>query len=355
MTRALIAFLAIGLIGTLVWSRAIAWMPQASSGGSVVGMLILGFVASVSTCLASTGAYFLTASTRVSGNRAIHLMHLGRFLAFMAGGALLGALGAALPESPWIYGAFGMLLGIGFLGIGLQLLDLAPAKGAFGWLPGGASRRVEAFMGRVESRSPWVIGAISFILPCGFTQTAQAFALGSGSAWTGAVLLGAFAVGTAPVLYTITRVGGTATGERPWMRLATGAVLAWTGLTQLDGGLTVLGSPITLAGMGRQIVASVGTTMIPTVQAQEQLISMRVIYGTFSPNRFVVRRNVPVRWQIEGVDVTGCANTLVSPRLGIQQSLIKGANEIVFTPKDAGDVPFSCAMGMIRGSFTVVD
>jgi plastocyanin domain-containing protein len=127
-------------------------------------------------------------------------------------------------------------------------------------------------------------------------------------------------------------------------------------LGQIDGALTVFGSRVTLAGFGQQLVASLTqATTIPAAQAQEQVVQMTVAYGAYSPSRFVLRKNVPVRWEINGVDVGGCADTITAPSIGITRRLQSGLNLIQFTPNRSGTIPFSCGMGMIRGSFTVVD
>ena len=47
------------------------------------------------------------------------------------------------------------------------------------------------------------MGAATFFLPCGFTITAQTIALISGSAVQGALIMGFFALGTAPMLLLI--------------------------------------------------------------------------------------------------------------------------------------------------------
>ncbi len=113
---------------------------------------------------------------------------------------------------------------------------------------------------------------------------------------------------------------------------------------------------MTLAGFGQQLVASLTqATTIPAAQAQEQVVQMTVAYGTYSPSRFTLRKNVPVRWEINGVDVGGCADSIIAPSVGIRRDLQPGLNIIQFTPKRSGAIPFSCGMGMIRGSFTVVD
>ena len=83
-----------------------------------------------------------------------------------------------------------------------------------------------------------------------------------------------------------------------------------------------------------------------------QVVKMDVDWG-YVPNRFKIKKGVPVRWEINGINVSGCANSITSPRLGIFQRLQPGANLIEFTPTEAGTLPFSCGMGMINGQFIV--
>jgi sulfite exporter TauE/SafE len=346
--HACLAILALAFLGAYVLPVFAYLLPGGITGTSMFALLLLGVVASVSTCLASTGAFLLVNATKFTSRREIFALHAGRFGAFVFGGALLGGIGGALGSSPLFYGALGLLLGAGFLIIGLQLLDIAPK-----WMRRLSLLPEALHASRYTLHASWLIGASTFFLPCGFTQTAQGLALASGSPAQGALLLGAFAIGTAPVLVGISLFGSGVSVKTPWLRLATGAMLFLFAFGQIDGGLTVLGSPFTFAGTGQQILSMVMPTALPA-QAQEQVVQMTVAGGAFSPNRFTVRRGVPVLWAVEGEDISGCASTLISPRLGITRALSHGTNVIRFTPNESGTIPFSCSMGMIRGSFNVI-
>ena len=85
-----------------------------------------------------------------------------------------------------------------------------------------------------------------------------------------------------------------------------------------------------------------------------QVISMGIGYAGYEPNHFTLQVGVPVRWEIDGDNATGCTSVMVSRELGIQQLLKPGKNIIAFTPQKSGEVQFSCSMGMVRGSFTVL-
>ena len=61
---------------------------------------------------------------------------------------------------------------------------------------------------------------------------------------------------------------------------------------------------------------------------------------------------MPVRWVIDSRSI-GCDTSLQVPSLGIE-GLKPGRNEFTFTPAKLGRTNFACAMGMYRGSITVI-
>lgn len=322
-------------------------IPAATVAPSYAAMFVLGLVASVSTCLASTGAFLMAFSGK--DKMSVLLTHSGRLIAFALGGALLGGLGQSIALSTNAYGIIGLLLGVVLGGVSLYLLELLPKN--IMSLPMAFGRFAYGVAGKNGKALPPIVGAVTFILPCGFTQAAQGLALASGSAQTGAIMMGLFALGTLPVLVGVSLFGSMATLQHRSIQLATGGMLALFAVAQLDGALTILGSPVTFEGAFSRLSLSV----LPSVAVPEQVIRMQVAYGTFSPNKFVLKKGVPVTWEIDGVDISGCANTIVAPTLGIRQTLIRGSNVIRFTPMQTGTIPFSCSMGMIRGSFQVVE
>jgi len=326
-------------------------LPSISTGSSLAAMFGLGVVASVSTCLAATGAFLLAYTAEGKTRAKVVWVHTGRLTMFVLGGGLLGAIGGALPNIGGFYGVIALGLGVGFLVVGLHLLDLAPSLTSLGIrLPSGAAKFVDGVTQRKGKATPLLVGAATFILPCGFTQTAQALALASGSAGRGALLLAAFALGTFPVLFGLTVFGSSGQLKSRTLKLAAGAILVVFAFLQIDGGLAVLGSPVTLGGLFGRASATAATD-----QTNEQVIKMEVAYGTFRPNSFTLKKGVPVRWEIQGTDIAGCASTIVVPRLGIKRVLVPGLQVVNFVPQEIGEIPFSCQMGMIRGSFNVVN
>lgn len=355
--RAFAALAVVGLASAFILGPLRELVPNVSAGASFGAMLVFGLVASVSTCLASTGGYLLAYNGRPRNKYELTAVHAGRLAAFVAGGALLGAVGGALPgTSSSVHGLLAMTLGLVFLLMGLHMLELSPSLAQLGLtLPGGLSKLAARAANTEGHRTPYFVGAATFILPCGFTQTAQALALASGSPLTGAVILGAFALGTLPVLAGLSAFGSAAALKHKAVRLATGAVLSFFALGQIDGGLTVLGSPVTPGSLVASLTTQAAENAIPTVNAKEQIARMTVAYGSYAPRNLTVRKGVPVRWEIDGQDVSGCASSLVAPQLNLRLNLKSGLNVVNFTPLSTGTIPFSCGMGMIRGSFIVTD
>jgi sulfite exporter TauE/SafE/copper chaperone CopZ len=355
--QALLALAGVVLFFRWIWTPLSHLVPTLTAQTSVFALIGFGVVASLSTCLASTGAFLLAYATQRSTKSDLLWLHAGRLLAFVVGGAVLGTVGSLWSLSSHWSGIMSIGLGVGFLLVGLHLLNLSPSLASFGLhLPSRWYQGLDRFSKRQGRFASVVVGAATFILPCGFTQTAQTLALASGSATRGALFLGAFALGTLPTLLGVTFFGSAAALKQRAFRLVSGAILLLFSITQVDGGLTVLGAPLTIEGAAARLWTTTIASVMPTpVEAQEQVVRMTVAYGTFSPNRFVIRRGIPVRWEVKGLDISGCASTLIAPTLGLRQDLILGSNTISFTPKEKGEIPFSCSMGMIRGSFTVVE
>jgi len=91
------------------------------------------------------------------------------------------------------------------------------------------------------------------------------------------------------------------------------------------------------------------------IESGKQIINMDVVSGGYIPNFFTIKKNVPVKWGINGKNVFGCQGYFVVPSLNVSKALNEGENIIEFTPKDAGFINFSCGMGMYRGRIEVVD
>jgi plastocyanin domain-containing protein len=86
-----------------------------------------------------------------------------------------------------------------------------------------------------------------------------------------------------------------------------------------------------------------------------QVVNMTQTASGYSPNKFTVKKGVPVKWVIDSQNAFTCAASIRMPAYNIAQFLQAGSNVITFTPTATGPVRFTCGMGMYSGTFTVVE
>ena len=173
----------------------------------------IGIVASLSTCMAVVGGLVLSLGATFSardpktGKRSLRpqfLFHIGRLLTFFVLGGAIGSLGAAFALNAATTFILTLLVGLVMLVMGLNLVGFGLAKRMQPVMPKILSK---LFAGKLfnqnaarHSAAPFLIGAATFFLPCGFTQSMQIFTLSTGTFLSGGLTMLAFALGTLPVL-----------------------------------------------------------------------------------------------------------------------------------------------------------
>jgi len=339
---------------------------------SVGAIFVIGLVAASSSCLAVTGGLLLSVSARFNERyrglttagrmRSVLLFVIGRVLGYMVLGGLLGVVGKALAPSTGVTAAITILAALYMLIMGLDMLHIAPAflKRLMPRMPKGLAHRIMDADGKTGPTAPLMFGAATFFLPCGFTQALQLYALTTGSFADGALALGAFALGTAPALIGLGFAGSALRGKAgAWFFQFSGALVIMLGLWNIQNGLAIAGYPVNLPSFsfsGITEAAPLGGTPDSNVSIENgvQVVRMGASYAGYIPNHVTLVAGKPVRWEVDGTNASGCISVLVSRPLGVQRLLSPGVNVIEFTPKKPGEIPFSCSMGMYRGSFTVL-
>ncbi len=205
---------------------------------------IIGIIASVSSCLAIVGGLVLSLSAKVSQDnvsdtKTFLLFHTGRLVSFAVLGGVLGAVGSAIGINFTFTAILGLLASIVMLLLGLNLVGVF-VKNKIA-LPSG----IFNFFRRIEHKTftPLIIGFATFFLPCGFTQSMQVSALGSGSFFSGLLIMLAFALGTLPMLVLLSFGSASfAHGKHaPLFFKSAGVVVIGLGLFALIAGLAGLG------------------------------------------------------------------------------------------------------------------
>lgn len=120
---------------------------------------------------------------------------------------------------------------------------------------------------------------------------------------------------------------------------------------------TVLAGIMALAAflMLRTPGDSASSASLPSVDAEGyQVVPMAIRGLDYEPSTIPIRAGQKVRWIIDATNAQGCARTIYSKELNVNQLLQPGVNTIIFTPTKTGRVDFSCTMGMASGQFQVV-
>ena len=339
----------------LQWIGLLDWIQADTSDINYGAAFIIGIVASLSSCLVVVGAVVMSFATKYQAkgnfyNRNLkpHLLfHTGRLAVFFILGGVLGMIGSWFSISEVFMSVFTVFIAIILLWLALNILGFVPSLSTLGIrMPKKSMGAWKRLQKSEHALAPIVLGGFTFFLPCGFTQSMQLFAMASGNWLTGAMTLLLFALGTMPVLFGV----GVATTRFKNMKTivlqkAIGLIVLVFAFFTLSSGLAVQG--INLNFWSSKEVGSV----VNTANAQE--INMAVTYSGYSPSVFKLKQGVPVKWVIDGQQVSGCTNEIIVPDLNIRQDLYPGKNIIEFTPQEPGTISFSCWMGMVRGKFIV--
>jgi len=214
------------------------------TSSALPAFVLFGLLAGISSCAALVGGLVLSFSrswgTDGSGKSCLSF-NFGRLVAYGAAGALLGSLGSAFRISAPAAALLVFAVSFVMAALGLQMLGVPGAERLRVPFPGGGTSREKK-----GTRTPFLLGASTVLLPCGFSITVQGVALLSGDPLRGALVMLAFALGTAPSLLAIGIAGTRFLTHPRFSRLAgriAGALVLMAALYNVNAQLNVLGMP----------------------------------------------------------------------------------------------------------------
>ena len=155
---------------------------------------VFGLVAGLSTCAALVGSIILTIARR--GMLAVIFFSLGRVILFALFGAILGLVGSYFRLSITTGSIITILVSVLMLILGLQMLSIKWFNFINLSLPKSITGNIANEKNFSGKFAPFILGGLTFFLPCGFTLTTQSLALASGSPLNAALIMGVFALGT---------------------------------------------------------------------------------------------------------------------------------------------------------------
>jgi len=96
--------------------------------------------------------------------------------------------------------------------------------------------------------------------------------------------------------------------------------------------------------------------VLPKVEAHVRNVDITVSKNGYEPSTIEVEQGHKVRLIFNRKDAKNCGSEVVFPSLGIRKKLPVGKLVVVeLTPDKAGEITFSCGMGMYKGKLVVSD
>lgn len=211
----IVAVLLFELIGALPLGMA----PRGSRGILPDQAMTIGFATSIH-CLFMCGGIMTARLTKLAagslgGYRKKPLLphallyNVGRAVTYVLVGLVVGGIGEAFAFSDWLRTVLLAIAGTLLVLFGLRQMELLPrtetvvARRAARPMR-RAARRIQARLNRLSAAGrTFTLGMLNGFMPCGALMAMWFAAAGSGSATAGAIIMGAFALGTAPALLCV--------------------------------------------------------------------------------------------------------------------------------------------------------
>jgi sulfite exporter TauE/SafE len=374
-----IAFIAVALI-LLVFQPNLQSL-NLSTDSSTWGQLVVAFITGITTgglsCLAVQGGLLASSlahqieqdyvgqaankkqktSVRTNSAFPIFLFLISKLVAYTLLGALLGWLGSYLTLSPMTRAMLLIAIGIFMIGNALRMFNVHPIFRYFSVEPPKfITRYIRRTAKGTDTATPLFLGALTVFIPCGVTQAMMATALGTGSVVMGAALMFAFILGTSPVFFIVayltTELGSRL--EKFFMRFVA-VVLLILGFVTLDGGLNVLGSPLSFQNLTRNLLPSNSSPApvadSPQLSAAEGEIILNVEDNGYFPSTLKAPADKAFTLNLVTNQTYSCARDFVIPALDYYQLLPDtGTVQVNIPAQEKGSTLFfTCSMGMYTG------
>jgi len=287
----------------------------------------------------------------------ILLFLAAKLVAYTLLGVLLGWVGSFLTLSPLTRAFLMIAIGIFMVGNALRMFNVHPVFRYFSIEPPKfITRYIRRTSKGTDTFTPIFLGALTVFIPCGVTQAMMAAALATGSPLTGAAMMFAFILGTSPVFFIVayltTELGARL--EKFFMRFVAVAVLI-LGLVTLDGGLNVMGSPLSFQNLSRSLLPSESTTSAQASSLQSTTsdggLTLSVGNDGYFPQTLRADANTAIQLNLITNKTYSCARDFVIPALNFYQLLPDTGSVQVDIPAQPSGTRmfFTCSMGMYTG------
>lgn len=346
--------------------KLLATSTNSSSTGTMA--LLIGLTAGFSTCMALIGGLVLSVASKYAENHPTetplqkfrpHLIfNLGRIVSFVVLGAVIGTIGSAFSLKGSMLGFLTIIVGVVMLFLGLQLTEAFPRITKGLTLPSGLAKKLgikQRGEREYSHRNAFLMGAVTFFLPCGFTQAMQLLAVSTGSPIQGAVIMGAFAIGTAPGLLSLGGLTSVVKGvfAQRFFRIV-GVIVVAMAMINLTNGYTLMGLNHVFSNF--KLPAKSQTTTKQDSSGSVILNTTFRLSEDITPSTFTAKVGQKTTLLVDVQENgQGCMSTIMIIGLDETPQYLKQGEkiELTFTPTSTGDYTIACAMGIPRGTITV--
>lgn len=329
-----------------------------------MNQIFLAFVAGLTTgglsCFAVQGgllAGIIAEQKHTEKKRLIFSFLASKFIAHLILGGLLGLLGSAVVITTSFQGVMQIISGLFILLMALKISEIHPIFRNFSITPPKLFLRIV----RKESRNetffaPILVGFLTVLIPCGTTQAMMLLSVASGNFWYGAMILGAFVLGTTPIFFALGVASEKILSFKP-LRIFAVLALLYLGLTAINSGQILRNSKHTYQNYKAVLFSNATNPKVQTlIEDGKQIVTINVNNSGYTTDTTSLKIGVPVKLIIVSKNVQSCARSFVIPSLNISKLLPSTGTEVIeFTPSELGILTFSCSMGMYTGSFNVVE
>lgn len=318
-------------------------------------------------CVSMCGAFVISYTTKNAQNGykgyKQHIVYGGsKVISYAIIGGIFGLIGGFIAFNTGLRGTVAILAGVFMIFYALSMFGFKFFR-KFQINPKFLTRMTSKAQSNAKGpyKAPFVTGILNgLFIACGPLQAMYLYAAGTGSFAKGAIGLAAFGIGTLPVMIGFGSIATVISHNTTKKILKFSAIIVLIlGIVMLNRGLTVLGSPYSFDSIKQNIInpstnsGNNANIITPIVKDGVQEINMDVSGSGYSPDSFVIKKGIPVKWNVNVKQLTGCNQELVLNKFGIDKNLQPGLNIIEFTPDKEGTITFSCGMGMLKGSFIV--
>ncbi len=265
-------------------------------------------------------------------------------------GFILGFFGQALSISDSLRIILQFAAGVYMIIVALSLLNVHPIFRHFIIQPPRfLTRLVKNQSKSADIFAPGILGAMTIFIPCGTTLAMEALAISSGSPIKGSLILISFVLGTFPIFFGLGYITAKLSDSfrQTFFKIAA--------LVIIIVGLSTIYTSWSATGLST-IVWDTGGNSQQTELDVKQDYEIQIVSNGYSPNYIKVKKGQPVKLTLVSNNIYSCSLAFRIPSLGISKNLKPTDSQVIeFTPTEAGIIPFSCSMGMYRGTIEVVE